>query len=236
MGRQGEAQSDDRGNEPIMTGILAVWNDCDRTHEAEYESWYRNEHLPERVGVPGFRFGRRYEAIGGASPRFFTYYELDSPAILVSAPYLERSDNPTPWTRKIMGEQIFRNINRTACRQAWRIGALRGGFVLTVRWTDAAAVDAAHTRMRSVATELVEGIAVRAEFWQGLSEGTGTHSVEQSLRSGEDQSIAGALVIETTRDKDLAEASRVLAASAADGAIIGAHRFLCALDRRDMAG
>ena len=220
-----------------MTGILAVWNDCDRTREAEYENWYRNEHLPERVGVPGFRFGRRYEAIGGASPRFFTYYELDAPGILMSAPYLERSNNPTPWTRKIMGEQIFRNISRTACRQIWRIGMLRGAFALTVRWTDAAAVETAATRLRTAAAaDLIEKrIAVRAEFWQGLAEGTGTRSVEQSLRSGADQSIAGALVVEATRDTDLAEASRVCAASAGESAVIDAYCFLCALDRRDMA-
>lgn len=217
-------------------GILAVWNDCDRTREAEYEDWYRNEHLPERVSVPGFRFGRRYEAIGGVSPRFFTYYELDAPGILVSAPYLERSNNPTPLTRKVMSEQIFRNISRTACRQAWRIGMLRGAFALTVRWTDAVAVETAATRLRTVATDLIEKrIAVRAEFWQGLAEGTGTRSVEQSLRSGADQSIAGSLVVEATRDNDLAEASRVCAASAGDGTVIGAYRFLCALDRDDMA-
>lgn len=217
-------------------GILAVFNDCDRTREAEYENWYRNEHLPERVGVPGFRFARRYEAIGGASPRYFTFYEVDSPAILVSAPYLERSNNPTPWTRKIMGEQIFRNINRTACRQAWRVGALRGAYILAIRWTDAAAVDAAMQHLRAPSDELIEGgNAVAAEFWQAVAEGTGTRSVEQSFRGGDDKSIAGALVIEATRDKDLAEAAQVLTAQAGQGAEIGAYRLLCTLGREEMA-
>lgn len=218
-------------------GILAVWNDCDRTREADYENWYRNEHLPERVGVPGFRFGRRYEAIGGTSPRFFTYYELDSPGILVSAPYLERSNNPTPWTRKIMGEQIFCNISRTACRQVWRAGQLRGAYVLAVRWHTAAAVSDAAAHLRTSAVELIEtGLAVRAEFWQGLTEGTGTRSVEQSLRSGADQSVAAALVIEATRDKDLAEVSHGLAALVGAGADVGAYGLLCTLDRNDLAG
>lgn len=216
-------------------GILAIWNDCDRTREAEYESWYCTEHLPERVGVPGFRFGRRYEAIGGVSPRFFTYYELDSPGILVSVPYLERSNNPTPWTRKVMSEQIFRNINRTACRQAWRIGALRGGYALAVRWTDAAAVNAATTSLHALAADFIKtGGAVRAEFWQGIAEGTGTRSIEQSLRGGDDQSVAGALIIEATRDKELAEISRLLTPSIGDGAQTGAYRFLCGLDRREL--
>jgi hypothetical protein len=221
----------------LEPGILAVFNDCDRTREVEYENWYRNEHLPERVGVPGFRFARRYEAIGGASPRYFTYYELDSPGILVSAPYLERSNNPTPWTRKIMGEQIFRNINRTACRQTWRMGTLRGAYVLAIRWTDAAAVEAARQRLRAPSADLIEsGAAVAAEFWQAVAEGTGTRSVEQSLRSGDDKSIAGALLIEATRDKDLAQASQVLAGLAGQEAEIGAYRLLCELTRADMAG
>lgn len=217
-------------------GILAVFNDCDRTREAEYENWYRNEHLPERVGVPGFRFARRYEAIGGASPRYFTFYEVDSPAILVSAPYLERSNNPTPWTRKIMGEQIFRNINRTACRQAWRVGTLRGAYILAIRWTDAAAVDAAMQHLRASCAELIEGgNAVAAEFWQAVAEGTGTRSVEQSFRGGDDKSIAGALLIEATRDKDLAEAAQVLTAQAGQSAEVGAYRLLCTLGRADIA-
>lgn len=218
-------------------GILAVWNDCDRARETEYENWYRNEHLPERVGVPGFRFARRYAAIGSTSPRFFTYYELDTPGILVSAPYLERSNNPTPWTRKIMGEQIFRNISRTACRQVWRAGHLRGAYVLAVRWQTAAAVSDAAAHLRTSAVELIEaGLAVRAEFWQGLTEGTGTRSVEQSLRSGADQSVAGALVIEATRDKDLAEVSHGLAALVGDGAEVGAYGLLCTLARNDLPG
>jgi hypothetical protein len=218
-------------------GILAVFNDCDRTREAEYENWYRDEHLPERVGVPGFRFARRYEAIGGASPRFFTYYELDAPGILVSAPYLERSNNPTPWTSKIMGEQIFRNINRTACRQAWRVGALRGSFVLAIRWTESASVEAALQRLRAPSAELIDGgAAVAAEFWQAVAEGTGTRSVEQSFRGGDDKSIAGALLIEATRDKDLAQASQVLAGLAGQEAEIGAYRLLCELTRADMVG
>jgi hypothetical protein len=217
-------------------GILAVFNDCDRTREAEYENWYRNEHLPERVGVPGFRFARRYEAIGGASPRYFTYYEVDSPAILVSEPYLERSNNPTPWTRKIMGEQIFRNINRTACRQAWRVGALRGAYALAIRWTDTAAVDAAMQHLRAPSAELIEsGAAVVAEFWQAVAEGTGTRSVEQSFRGGDDQSIAGALLIEATRDKDLVEAAQILTAQAGQGAETGAYRLLCTLGRAVVA-
>lgn len=216
-------------------GILAIWNDCDPTREAEYEDWYRNEHLPERVGVPGFRFGRRYEAVGGASPRFFTYYEVETPGVLVSPAYLERSNNPTPQTRKVMGEKIFRNASRTACRQAQRLGSLRGGYALAARWTDAAAFAGAIADIERTVGELIgAGLAVRAEIWQAVAEGTGTRSIEQGLRGGPDESVAGALIVEATRDKELAEiAGRVQAAFGA-GANAGGYRLLCELRREEL--
>ena len=214
-------------------GILAVWNDCDRTREAEYESWYRNEHLPERVGVPGFRAGRRYEAVGGASPRFFTYYEVDAPDVLVSPAYLERSNNPTPWTRKIMGEQIFRNSSRTVCRQVRKFGRLHGGYVLAARWVEPGAFRAAD--LEKSAAELLEtGLAVRAEIWQAVAEGTGTQSIEQGLRGGEDQSVAGAFIVEAARDRDLAEIARRLEPTIGEGATIGGYRLLCSLTRDEL--
>jgi hypothetical protein len=213
-------------------GILAVFNDCDRTREAEYESWYRTEHLPERVGVPGFRSGRRYEAVGGASPRFFTYYEVDTPDVLVSPAYLERSNKPTPWTREIMGEKIFRNSSRTACRQVHRLGRLRGGYALAVRWAEAGAFAAAAADVEKSAAELLEaGLAVRAEIWQAVAAGTGTRSIEQGLRGGEDQSIAGAFIVQATRDRDLAEIARQVEPILGEGATIGGYRFLCALTK-----
>jgi hypothetical protein len=62
-------------------GILAVWNDCAPGSEGQYEAWYRGEHLPERVGIPGFRGGWRYRAID-AEPEYFTFYETDTPEVL----------------------------------------------------------------------------------------------------------------------------------------------------------
>jgi len=82
-----------------MTGILAVWNDCAAEGLEHFERWYNREHLKERVGVPGFRFGRRYEAVAGGDRRFFAFYEVESAAVLNARPYLERLENPTPWTR-----------------------------------------------------------------------------------------------------------------------------------------
>ena len=53
-------------------GILAVWNDRVADIADFYEWWYVKQHLPERVGLPGWRFGRRYELLDadGSSPQF----------------------------------------------------------------------------------------------------------------------------------------------------------------------
>ena len=44
-----------------MAGILSVFNDFAPEGYDHFERWYNREHLQERVNVPGFRFGRRYE-------------------------------------------------------------------------------------------------------------------------------------------------------------------------------
>jgi len=49
-------------NEP--KGVLAIWNDVDPNSEIDYNEWYFQEHLPDRLGVPGFLSGQRYEVIG----------------------------------------------------------------------------------------------------------------------------------------------------------------------------
>ena len=85
-----------------MAGVLAIWNDCAPEGETHYERWYKCEHMQERVGVPGFRFGRRYERVGDADRRFFTYYEVANAGVLSSPAYVTRLENPTPWTTESM--------------------------------------------------------------------------------------------------------------------------------------
>ena len=100
-------------------GILSIWNDMDAEHEDFYERWYMTEHFPERLGVPGFRRGRRYEAVE-ADRRYFTFYELDSPDVLFSNAYLARLAAPTAWTQRIM--TVWKDMVRTVCERVERAG------------------------------------------------------------------------------------------------------------------
>jgi hypothetical protein len=81
------------------TGLLMVWADVAADKEAEFNRWYNEEHLAERMAIPGFLSGARYEAVKGG-PKHLAVYELESPGVLQSAAYKKVSENPTEWTKR----------------------------------------------------------------------------------------------------------------------------------------
>jgi hypothetical protein len=113
-------------------GILSVFHQCRAGREAEFEAWYQTEHLIERLAVPGFLFGRRYKGIAGTAG-YLAFYLVETPAVLTSKPYLERLDNPTPMTRKMMSD-VFIDMNRTVCSRVTRRGHFRGAFAAIARF------------------------------------------------------------------------------------------------------
>jgi hypothetical protein len=118
-------------------GVVAIWHDLAPEAKDEYYEWHSREHMPERVGIPGFRRGRRYLAVSG-EPEFFTLYEADSPEVLGGQDYLNRLNAPTEWTRRVMPS--FRNFARSNCRVAFTGGTGSGGVMLTMRFD----IDAEH--------------------------------------------------------------------------------------------
>src|SRR5256712_11354727 len=93
------------------TGLLMVWADVPADREKEFNRWYNEEHLAERLAIPGFLGGARYEAVKGG-PKHLAIYELESPAVLESAPYKRVSANPTPWTQRSGPQAIATNFIR----------------------------------------------------------------------------------------------------------------------------
>jgi hypothetical protein len=202
-------------------GILAIWNDVTPGREADFDAWFQGEHLVERLGVPGFRFGRRHEAVSGA-PRFFVFYVTDGPEVLTSKPYLERLDNPTPMTRMIMSE-VFKNMNRTLCRRVARRGDFRGSHAVTVRFNEAVDEAALTRRM----DELAKDHAVAAaELWIAADAGAPV-SMEEKLRGG-DKKIKACLMVDTLRQQP-AEALGARLAKDFPQAEVGVYRVLCQL-------
>jgi hypothetical protein len=216
-----------------MTGILAIWNDITPEGVAHYERWFNLEHLMERVGVPGFRFGRRYEAVSGADRRFFAFYEVDSPAVLTSAAYHERLENPTPWTREVM--QSFRNMVRTVCEVHAAAGNLIGSYAVVLRAdAEMAPTPAADAFVRELAAE--GGIA-RVQLWTAARDQTRADTAEMNVR-GPDKLIAGALIVECLRRSDAERVAKVLesppAALGISGAsAVGIYALLCVYEKQD---
>jgi len=95
------------------TGLLMVWADVPADKEEEFNRWYNEEHLAERLAVPGFLSAARYEAVKG-TPKHLAYYELESPAVLESEAYKRVQKNPTPWTKRcspdVIGTTFIRNV------------------------------------------------------------------------------------------------------------------------------
>jgi hypothetical protein len=85
----------------VKKGLLAIWNDVDGDYRIEFQKWHNCEHITDRVTIPGFFVGRRYQRTGEA-PDFFMYYETDDPRVLASEPYLYAVNHPTCWTKEVM--------------------------------------------------------------------------------------------------------------------------------------
>ena len=207
-------------------GILAIFNDCVAGREAEFEAWFQGEHLQERLAVPGFLFGRRHQAISG-SCGYFNFYLVESPAVLVSKPYLARLDNPTPLTRKVMSE-IFINMSRTICRRTLRLGAFRGAYAVTVRFNDAPDMNA----LVALANTLVQDAGVAScEIWSAVDRAGQPLSMEEKLRGG-DKKIEACLMVDTLRQAD-AELMGARLTKDFARADVGVFRVLCQIGQGD---
>ena len=188
-------------------GILALWNDCAEEGMADYERWYMAQHLPERVGATGFRFGRRYVRVEG-DRRYFTFYELDRPEVLWSDEYLERLGNPTDWTQQVMPN--FRNTIRTACRLAASDGHAMGGHAVTIRFMGGppASQEIEAGFKEYLLPRLLDAKGVcHAHLWVATDDQTPSKTAETDMR-GEDEMLSWAVIAETVHAEDALQLSK----------------------------
>lgn len=106
---------------------------------AEHDEWHTHEHLPERLAIPGFVRGTRWAALDG-EPGYFVMYEVAQLAILQSQAYLERLNNPSPWTSRMMPN--YRDMTRGFCTVSGSFGMGLGQVGLLVRFKPEAGRDA----------------------------------------------------------------------------------------------
>lgn len=138
-------------------GAVAIWHDIVPEGRENFYAWHGHQHMLERVSIPGFLRGRRYVSISDG-PEFFNLYETDSPDIVSGPAYLERLNNPTPWTLESV--PAFRNVSRSLCEVVATLGRADGGLLGTFRYGVHDDQRAAHRNRLS--TELLPEWAQRA--------------------------------------------------------------------------
>ena len=91
-------------------GLLLMMTDIDPADETDFNRWYEEEHLEERMAIPGFINARRFTALEGG-PKYLALYDLESPEVLQSTSYRHViGSGKSAWTRRMEGQ--FRNFKR----------------------------------------------------------------------------------------------------------------------------
>ena len=174
-----------------MPGVaaVAIWCDVDPAIKAEYDDWHAHEHMPERLAIPGFLRGSRWESVDGRNS-YFILYELEALSVLTAGPYLERLNHPTPWSTKMMPHH--RNMVRSLSRVQASFGAGLGQALLTIRFSSPAGADEKLVSWLSGLPAL-KGL-VAAHLLRDAGSVQGAPTTEQKIRGG-DQSADGIVLV-----------------------------------------
>jgi len=113
------------------SAAMVLFYDIEEQAVADHDHWHTHEHFPERLGIPGFLRASRWVAVD-ASPRYLVLYEVEEVAVLSGAPYLQRLNNPTPWTTRTMPN--FRGMVRGFCGVAASAGDALGHSLCALRY------------------------------------------------------------------------------------------------------
>jgi hypothetical protein len=96
-------------------GLLMVYCDVAVEHDEELNRWYNEEHIPERLAIPGVLNAARYKAVEGG-PTYLACYELTSPDAWYAEAWQKWLKDPTPWSKRmspsVIGTSYIRNLYR----------------------------------------------------------------------------------------------------------------------------
>lgn len=186
--------------------VLSIWNDIDDAIADDYEAWYQWDHLPDRVGIPGFRSCRRYIRVAGLGRQYFTFSDLDAMEVTRSAAYLERLGHVTDWTRRIMPH--FRRLIRVPARVTVDRGNGTGGFVATALFQGL--VEERRRATRDAIATAVDGVmkdarVTRVRLFEVDHDSVGVTNPEAALRPDPSTTADLALVLEGSYESAVSE-------------------------------
>jgi hypothetical protein len=120
--------------------FLLVSGDVDGENtrdEVALNDWWTNEHLAERLRLPGFHRARRYynrsyHDDGNRSTRYLALYDVASIHDLASPEYIHALNNPTDATKKYM--PFLARLQRSACWLIFEIESTRSSASVMGNW------------------------------------------------------------------------------------------------------
>jgi hypothetical protein len=180
-----------------------MWWDMATEDRDEFQDWHSHEHFPERLGIPGFLRGSRWESADG-DQGFFVMYELESYATLTSDSYLARLNDPTPWSTKMMPRH--RNMVRSQCRLVASHGGGLAAFVATLRVSPSTGCeDGVGAGLASLLSRLPERPGLTGAHLLRTRSPQAPQTREQQIRGGD--AVADWIILLSGYESDLVRAA-----------------------------
>jgi hypothetical protein len=98
----------------------ALSSDLLKGYEREFDSWHTIEHMPERIGLPGWLRGRRYMSTVAGDYAMFILYEASHIDTFRSPDILARLNDPTEWSKRVQPGLV--NFVRAPCQTLISLG------------------------------------------------------------------------------------------------------------------
>jgi hypothetical protein len=90
-----------------VAAVLIVQVEIDPADDEEFNRWYDEEHVPEKLHTPGFVSARRFRSFDQAAS-YLVIYELENPQAATNKSYMRTE--PTEWSKSVMAR--WKNWNR----------------------------------------------------------------------------------------------------------------------------
>ncbi|MCO5731557.1 hypothetical protein [Rhizobium sp. SSA_523] len=168
---------------PILGNAAVVmwWTVADE-YRTEFHEWHSKEHLPERLGIPGFHRGSRWQREGNGD--FFVMYELESYDTLTSDAYLARLNNPTSWSTKMMPRHsgMIRSQSRIVASSGCGIAT----YMATIRLSPMPGQDnALETFLKTSLIASLEQVGIVGAHLVRTDTPQSSETAEQRIRGGD---------------------------------------------------
>ena len=107
-------------DQKVGTTVLVVMMEVDPADDEVFNKWYNEEHLPERMSIPGYISARRFvldpeDGQANSVMRYLCIWEMEDDSPLQSQFYKDQNAKPTP-TKDAAGA-VVKNRARGLYRQ-----------------------------------------------------------------------------------------------------------------------